>query len=93
MSKVFHFDVAKVDLDVAMGYKSRSRCCGCYFRMLQMLFLTCCNRSSSVCNRFSFMFANRCTHVASVFLRCLRVPHANVLEKSVVLLGVANIKI
>jgi hypothetical protein len=49
--------------------------------MLRMLFLICCNRSSSGCNRFSFMFANRCTHVASVFLRCLQVLHANVLKK------------
>jgi hypothetical protein len=47
--------------------------------MLQLLyisvvtvFLTCCNRSSSGCNRFSFMFANRCAHVASLFLRCCK---------------------
>jgi hypothetical protein len=37
MSKVFHFDVAEVDLDVAC-YKSRSRCCGCCFPTLRMLF-------------------------------------------------------
>jgi hypothetical protein len=36
------------------------------------VFLTCCNRSSSGCNCFSFMFANRCAHVASVFLRCCK---------------------
>jgi hypothetical protein len=79
MSKVFHFwccksrsrccNVTKVDLNVADVI---FECCGCFFRMLRMLFLTCCNCSSSGCNRFSFMFANRCTHVASVFLRCLK---------------------
>jgi hypothetical protein len=49
------------------------------FFMLQLLyisvvivFLTCCNRSSSRCNHFSFMFAKRCTHVAFVFLRCCK---------------------
>jgi hypothetical protein len=52
--------------------------------MLQLLyisvvivFLTCCNRSSSGCNHFSFMFANRCTHVACV-LEMLQVSHVNV---------------
>jgi hypothetical protein len=55
-------------------------CFGIFF-MLQLLyigvvtvFLTCCNRSSSGCNRSSFMFVNRCTHVAPVFLTCCKCP-------------------
>jgi hypothetical protein len=49
------------------------------FFLLQLLYigvvtmlLTCCNPSSSGCNCFSFMSANRCSHVASVFLRCCK---------------------
>jgi hypothetical protein len=65
------------------------------FFMLQLLyigvvtvFLTCCNRSSSGCNHFSFMFANRCAHVASVFLRCCKCQCFKLRYK---FFGVANI--
>jgi hypothetical protein len=80
--------VTKVDLDVADVVFQR---CGCYFRMLRMLFLTCCNRSYSGCNCFSFMFANHCTHVVFVFLRCCKCP-MRMFQKSAMLLGIANIK-